>query len=164
MDKKKQSPQQLTLFRIVNLVLILAIAGISASLLSNYITTNHARSVDGTWTGIITDDYDDFIVYDYTVTIDMDDDDATFTGATFAQAQPEFRQIHAGSSFVGTIDGTVLTFKDVSIHDANTGWCRIRTTLEWTNHNGVEVLAGKWYGLDAVCEGLDGRIHLTKAG
>ena len=164
MDKKKLSSQQPTKWRILNWILIITIVGISASLILNYITPDHTMSVEGTWTGIITDDYGEFIVFDYTVTITQNND-KQFSGSTFAQAQPEFRDVHAGTHFVGFIqDKDTITFEDVSIKNANTGWCRIETTLERSNHNGVEVLAGKWYGIGSPsCIGLDGRIHLTKA-
>lgn len=163
MEKEKFVPKQQMLARITNWLLILAIFAVSSSLIINLFASAESASVAGTWTGIITDDYGSFIVYDFTVDI-IQNDDQTISGSTFAQAQPEYRSVSAGTNFIGTIDDQdTISYQDVSIHDSNSGWCRIETTLDWTNDNGVDVLYGKWYGIgNDMCVGLDGRIHLTK--
>lgn len=165
MDKKKHSPRNRAFVKFINIVLIFAVLGISVLLVSNYIMTTYFRSVEGTWTGIITDDYDEFIVYDYIMTFTKEGEAGVFSGTTYAQSFPEFRDIHASSSFVGTMEDDILTLNDVRVHDANTGWCRTDTTLELElrDVNGVETLTGNWYGEESICKGVHGRIHLTRA-
>jgi len=166
MDKPKRPRTGHPAFRILNWVFLIAIVVLTGHLVISQLspTQSVTESIAGTWTGIITDDYDEFIVYDFTIDFSRNDD-GSFSGTTFAQSQAEFSDVHAGTSIHAAMrDDTTLFYYDTSIHGANTGWCRINSTLTWTSHNGVETLAGKWQGIPSSgCTGTSGRIHLIKA-
>lgn len=168
MDKAKRSLVQPSVFRIMNWILITAIIILTGHLVATQLfsqPSDLSDTIDGTWTGIITDDYGSFIVYDFTIQFDLDEANKHISGTTYAQSLDEYRNLHAGTIIRGEmIDSDTLSYYDTSINGANGGWCKIRSTLELTNQNGVPVLSGKWYGFDYQgCTGTSGRIHLTKA-
>jgi len=120
----------------------------------------------GEWIGTTTQDYGDDERYDYRIVIEQDGD--VITGISYLDMVSE-RDIYAEERIVGTVDGNVMVFEEVTTlvleNTTMDRWCLTETTVTYQILNGQETLVGTWELADwerEECGEITGRVILTR--
>jgi len=152
------------------LMLVMLIGGILGrdALRSAFFGTPDVN-VTGQWLGIITEDYDAQIRYEYRLTFNQLED-GTIAGQMHLQSTNRNDEIDADSIVNGAVRGDAVSFHEVRVTFLDGvpsyNWCMISVTLDHEVINGQETMTGTWTGIETPgvgsCEGIDGRIILTR--
>ncbi|MDQ7026278.1 MAG: hypothetical protein Q9P01_02170 [Anaerolineae bacterium] len=125
--------------------------------------------VNGEWIGLITEDYDAEIRYEYRLTFNQSED-GSITGNMHIQSTNRSEDIIADSIVSGSISNDDLTFSETRVTYLDgvspSNWCRISVSLDYEVINGQETLTGDWAGIETPgvgsCAGTEGRVILTR--
>jgi hypothetical protein len=125
--------------------------------------------IAGEWLGIITEDYDAEIRYEYRLVFTQAED-GTLTGQMRVQSTNRTEDILAYSNVAGIVDHDEVAFHETRVTYldgvSNYNWCMIEVNLDYEVVNGQETMTGSWVGIDTPgvvsCAGIDGRVILTR--
>ncbi|GAB5494773.1 MAG: hypothetical protein Phog2KO_49880 [Phototrophicaceae bacterium] len=123
--------------------------------------------ISGEWVGMMTEDYNQEVRYDYRIVIEQDNSD--IEGTTYQESTNYDIEIYAESSVSGDVDGNEIYFyeesTDVLENLSLSSWCRIEVRLSYEIIDGQETLIGTWDSAEedrAGCVTIDGRVLLTR--
>lgn len=178
--KRKNSDKWLSPY--LNVVLLFLMIGAFASFsASNSETSNFASDdaqvssyaisedvdISGEWVGMMTEDYNTDVRYDYRIVIEQDN--SNIQGITYQESVNYDIEIYAESSVSGDVDGNDIYFyeesTDVLENLSISSWCRIEVRLSYEVIDGQETLIGTWDSAEeerAGCITIDGRVLLTR--
>jgi len=125
-------------------------------------------NVTGEWLGIVTEDYNNRIRYEYRLVLEQRG--SRVTGTMFIESTNAPSEISAVSSIVGTINGDEISYHETHVSELNNisadHWCFINASLEYENVDGMDTLAGTWHGIETPgvngCLPTQGRITLMR--
>lgn len=123
--------------------------------------------VSGEWVGMMTEDYDNDVRYDYRIVLNQSGD--VISGTSYQESTNYDVTIYAESSLSGDVDGDEIYFyeqsTDVLANLSLSNWCRIEVRLSHEVIDGQETLIGTWDSAEderAGCITIDGRVLLTR--
>lgn len=122
----------------------------------------------GEWLGIVTEDYNNHIRYEYRLQLVQSGN--AVRGTMYVASTNAPVEISAVSTISGTVDGDVFTYREISVDELYNipadHWCRITATLELDNSTAMDTLAGGWNGIETPgvsgCLPTQGRITLMR--
>ena len=124
-------------------------------------------NISGEWVGMMTEDYNEAVRYDYRIVIEQDNSD--IQGISYQESTNYDIEIYAESSLSGDVDGNDIYFyeqsTDVLENLSISSWCRIEVRLSYEIIDGQETLIGTWDSAEedrAGCVTIDGRVLLTR--
>lgn len=125
-------------------------------------------NITGEWLGIVTEDYNNNIRYEYRLQLVQSGDDVRGTMYVVSTNAPV--EIAAVSTIVGEIDGDALTYREISIDElyniSSDHWCMISADLNFEAVDGMDTLSGGWNGIETAgvsgCLPTEGRITLMR--
>lgn len=123
--------------------------------------------VSGEWVGMMTEDYDSNVRYDYRIVLSQRGDE--ISGTSYHESTNYDVTIYAESSLSGDVEGDEIYFyeqsTDVLANLSFSNWCRIEVRLDYEVIDGQETLIGTWDSAEderAGCSTIDGRVLLTR--
>lgn len=127
-----------------------------------------AVNVTGEWLGIVTEDYNNNIRYEYRLQLVQSGDDVR--GTMYVSSTNAPVNIYAVSTIVGEVNGDELTYTEVSVDQlyniSRDHWCKISANVNFEDVDGMETLAGGWNGIETQgvsgCLPTQGRITLMR--
>lgn len=123
--------------------------------------------VSGEWVGMMTEDYNTEVRYDYRLVLEQNGD--AITGISYQESTNRNIEIYAESSLLGDVEGDELYFYEASTDVLDNlsldRWCRIEVRLDYEVVDGQETLIGTWDSAEEErpgCITIDGRVILTR--
>lgn len=179
--KKRKSSHLPTLpyFRVFFLLLIISVFTVftlKVSTSDTPLTADEAESsalivedvdLSGEWVGMMTEDYNDDTRYDYRIVLKQDG--TVVDGIGYQESTNRATETYAEATLSGDVVGDDLTYYETETNLLEglslSRWCRIEVTLNYQVIEGQETLVGTWGVAPderAICEGIDGRVLLTR--
>lgn len=124
--------------------------------------------VTGEWLGIVTEDYNNNIRYEYRLQLVQSGNDVRGTMYVTSTNAPV--DIYAASTIVGEVNGNDLTYYEVNVDElyniSRDHWCKISADVNFEDVDGMDTLTGGWNGIETEgvsgCLPTEGRITLMR--
>lgn len=124
--------------------------------------------VSGDWVGVLTEDYDANVRYDFRLRVIQEDHH--LAGELNFSSSNSSQRIMARSAVTGTVDGDLVTLREIDLIELHgisaTSWCWIEITLDYDDLATQDTLVGTWHGIETPgverCLPTQGRVVLSR--